>query len=234
MTIHSWFPTVVYSTKLDLTNHRRAMIEYVDKFNVFDEYSMTGDTVNDFQISSKPEFSWLNKEVYNHCLIYLQEFGVDTDSLDLFSSKSWPVVCNPEYKTDRDGLVIQRHNHPNSHLSVVFYLQTDSQSGGELKLYASHDHPIRHVPLRPYIKDRQYYALDCIEYNPEEGGLIIFPSSVDHEVSPYHGLSSRYSITYDIVVTSKADLDTDNEMCIVNPNNWTQLNVKEKEETILS
>ena len=239
MTIDMWFPTVVYTTNLDLQGHpqdHRAMIDYVDrfKFKNFNNYSVTGDTVNEFQISSKPEFSWLNQEVYKHCLIYLQEFGIDTDSLNLFSSKSWPVVCNPENKTSKDDVVIQKHNHPNSHLSVVFYLQVDSQSnGGELKLHASYNHPIRYVPLRPYIKDVRYPALDSVQYQPVQGELIIFPSSVDHEVTAYTGAYSRYSITYDIIITSKESLDTDNEMCIVNPSNWTELNGQEEEKETL-
>ena len=239
MTIDFLFPVLVYNTSLDLKGRRRdhrAMLDYVDqfKFNNLYDYSTTGDTVNDFQVSNNPAFSWLNKEVYKHTLEYLKEFGIDTDSLDVFSSKSWPVVCNPERKTDKDDLVIQKHNHPNSHLSAVFYLQTDSQSGGMLKLHASHSHPIRYVPLQPFIKEPRYAAMDSMYYKPTEGMLVIFPSSVEHEVSEYHGEFSRYSITYDLIVTSKSNLDTDNEMCIVNPINWTLLNDQEKEEEILS
>ena len=228
MALDLWFPTGIYTEYLDLKDHpneHKSMLTYVDKFyeKHDDTYSTTGDTVNEFQISNNPEFSWLNKEVTKYCYKYLQEFGLDTTKLSLFSSKSWPVICNPEQLSDKDSFVIQRHNHMNSHLSVVFYLQTDNKKGGDLKLHISPTHPICYVPFIPYLKEVTYLSLNSIKYQPTNGQLIIFPSSIEHEVSLYYGSLPRYSIIYDIIVTGNEGLDVDNEMCTINPKNWIDL-----------
>jgi len=228
MTIDLWFPTAVYTEYLNPSDEvRQEMLDYVEEFIKSNEsmYSITGDTVNAFQISKEKEFTWLNKEIAKHCYKYLKEFGININTLDLFASKSWPVVCDPTQRTATDVNTIEKHNHPNSHLSVIFYLQTDpnENTGGELKLHASPTHPIRYIPLAPHLEEQLYLSYDSGEYDPVTNQLIIFPSSVEHEVNLYRGSINRYSITYDIIVTGKANLEMDNEMCIINPDQWIPL-----------
>ena len=226
MSIDYWFPTVVYTEVLKPPAKReRMMLEYVDKFHSQhpDQYTVTGDVENDYQIAHQPEFSWLNNEVKRHCCIYLEAYGLNTDNLVLYSSKAWPVVCNPEFKLYDTGRVIDPHTHPNSHLSAVFYLQTDVDSGGELVLHAPATHPVRYVPLSPFLETATLGSLDSMEYPPVPYQLIIFPSSIEHEVNLYYGDINRYSITYDILITGKEDLEGDNEMCVINPKNWLEL-----------
>ena len=95
---------------------------------------------------------------------------------------------------------------------MIFYLQTDpnENTGGELKLHASPTHPIRYIPLAPHLEEQLYLSYDSGEYAPVTNQLIIFPSSVEHEVNLYRGSINRYSITYDIIVTGKANLEMDN------------------------
>ena len=226
MAIDYWFPTVIYREILTPSSDTtQAMLDYINKFRFKhkETYSVTGDTVNEYRIAEQPEFSWLNKEVLRHCYLYLEEYGLDTNKLCIFVSKAWPVVCNPA-KIAKEDCVIQKHNHANSHLSVVFYLQTDRNHGGEITFHNSPTHPIRYVPFAPLLKEQKIPSLDCIEYKPIHNQLLIFPSSVEHEVSLYYGAISRYSITYDIIITGKETLDGDNEMCVINPKNWKELN----------
>ena len=184
MSLDYWFPTVVYTEILEPPAKReRMMVEYVDNFHSEhrDQYTLTGDVENDYQLAHKPEFAWLNHEVN------------------------------------------KPHTHPNAHLSAIFYLQTDVDSGGELTLHASPTHPIRHLPLAPFLDRVTLGSLDQMEYKPVQNQLIIFPSSVEHEVDLYYGDINRYSITYDLIVTGKEDLEGDNEMCTINPNLWMEL-----------
>jgi len=137
MAIDYWFPTVIYRDILTPTpDTSQAMLDYVNKFRSKhkDTYSVTGDTVNEYQIAEQPEFSWLNKEVLRHCHLYLDEYGLDINKLCIFVSKAWPVVCNPAM-IGKDTCVIQKHTHANSHLSVVYYLQTDRNKGGDISFH---------------------------------------------------------------------------------------------------
>ena len=227
MQVDMWFPTVVYTEGLKPPpDIRQGMLDSIDKFHSQnpDDYTVTGDVVSEYQVAKRPEFSWLNKEVGWHCYQYLKQYGLKADLLNIFVSKSWPVVCNPAKIGDKNVNVIQPQNHMNSHLSVVYYLQSDPNgSGGELTLHSSPTHPLRYIPFAPLLDEVKYQSLCEIGYPPIENQLIIFPSSVEHEVTLYHGDLNRYSITYDIIVTCKEELDDDNEMCVMNPNNWMEL-----------
>ena len=225
MSIDYWFPTVVYTEVLDTPYEVDVdMTAYVDEFHSEhpNEYIVTGDVANDSQLADEREFQWLNNQVHKHCKMYLEAYGVSTNDLVLFSSKSWPVVCNPKFRLYDTQRVIEPHSHPNSHLSAIFYLQTDTDSGGELILHAPASHPIRHLPL-PFDERGTLGSLDSMDYVPKENQLIIFPSSVEHEVSLYYGDFNRYAITYDIIVTGRENFEGNNEMCMTNPMNWTNL-----------
>ncbi len=65
--------------------------------------------------------------------------------------------------------------------------------------------------------------MDAAHYTPEKNMLILFPSSLEHEVSEYYGNFKRYSIIYDIIITGKENQEGDNEMCVINPKNWLEL-----------
>ena len=225
MSIDYWFPTAIYNELLQPPpNSRQLMLDYVDKFHSEHQnsYCVTGDVANDSQLAHKPEFSWLNNEVGKHCNLYLESYGVDTSKLLVYSSKAWPVVCDPKLRLMDQRGTIAPHTHPNSHLSVIFYLQTDDECGGDLILSASPTHPLRYLPINP---ERQTLAsMDCLNVPAVQNNLVIFPSSVEHEVILYYGDINRYSITYDIIVTAKEDLEGDNEMCTTHPKNWIELN----------
>ena len=230
MAVEAWFPTLIYDEALKPPKETyEGMISYVDAFyekNKEDRIGsayITGDVTGDYQISKDPAFHWLNREVARHCKLYLKEFGVNAKYLKLFSSKSWPVVCGHTIDTSEAKFAVESHNHPNSHLSVVFYLQTDRNQGGELELHAPSTHPLWFVPLAPHVEKIPWPSLVEISYVPAPNHVIIFPSSLTHCVRPYYGSNKRYSITYDILITGKKDIDMDNEMCIVNPANWIDI-----------
>jgi uncharacterized protein (TIGR02466 family) len=231
MTVKAWFPTLTYDEELKPTDQvRQGMLDYVDAFyernkeQNIGSANITGDVTGDYQIAKEPAFNWLNKQVAHHCKNYLKEFGVNSDNLNLFSSKSWAVVCGHTIDTSDAKYAVEKHNHPNSHLSVVFYLQTDDYQGGELELDAPSTHPIWYVPLAPHVEELPYPSLTSISFLPTINQIVIFPSSVTHCVKPYYGSGKRYSITYDILITGKKDLDMNNEMCVVHPNNWININ----------
>ena len=230
MAVEAWFPTLIYDEALKPPKETyEGMISYVDAFyeknkeNKRGSANITGDVTGDYQISKDPAFHWLNREVARHCKLYLKEFGVNAKYLKLFSSKSWPVVCGHTIDTSEAKFAVESHNHPNSHLSVVFYLQTDRNQGGELELHAPSTHPLWFVPLAPHVEKIPWPSLVEISYVPAPNHVIIFPSSLTHCVRPYYGSNKRYSITYDILITGKKDIDMDNEMCIVNPANWIDI-----------
>ena len=49
---------------------------------------------------------------------------------------------------------------------------------------------------------------------------MIFPSSLNHEVREYHGQTNRYSISYDILITTRKEAGN---FCLVNPSRWVKI-----------
>jgi len=222
MTFTSLFPTVVYTTNLNPSEQITSeMLSYFEDYilkNDPNNANLTGDVTGDFQIANQRQFSWLNRQVVKHCADYLSHFGVNTNLLTLYSSKSWPVVCH------EDGGSVAKHNHPNSHLSVVFYLQSDINSGGELAVYANRTNPTLTIPMNCFIP-MEFKNHGCHFFEPMTNQMIIFPSKLYHEVLEYTGKVKRYSVTYDIVLTGKKKHNMDYEEGLIHPDLWVNLYV---------
>ena len=224
MTFTTLFPTVVYTTNLNPCEQVTSeMLNYFETYvsnNCIgnDQYgNKTGDVTGDFQIASKREFSWLNRQVAKQCFTYLSNFGVDANLVNLHASKSWPVDCY------EDGGAVAKHIHPNSHLSVVFYLQSDLDSGGELFVYPNYNNPTQTVLMHSFIPETHPKVHNCHYFEPIVNQMIIFPSSLWHEVDSYFGKVKRYSVTYDVILSGKRKSKMDNEMGFIHPDLWVNL-----------
>ena len=99
----------------------------------------------------------------------------------------------------KDGGYINQHQHQNSTLSVVYYLNDTDGEGGNLIFYSDVLH-MQHLALK--FSDEKFNNAHNIIYRPEKNKLIIFPSNLKHSVTPYMGSKNRYSVSYDITVTS--------------------------------
>ena len=219
MTLHSWFPTSLYSESITSPlKVQREMVRYVDRY--YEKNApipkenggvLVGDDSGDSKVYQKAEFSWLNKQIFSRVEKYLDALGVDINKIKIYASKAWPIVV------EKGGKVL-RHKHPNSILSAVFYLQTGDEESGEIRFYASHSE-IDFLPMKFKRNGRSY--TNC-KYKAKPNDLLIFPSTLEHEVETYNGELPRYSISYDIIVTSTRNDDW--ESTIPHPSQWKELN----------
>ena len=218
MTLHSWFPTSLYYESFNSPPKvQDKMINYVERFYeknkpiLKEGKIVTGDEFGDSKIYQKAEFFWLNKQIFSRAEKYLDALGVDINKIKIYASKAWPIVI------EKGGKIL-RHKHPNSILSAVFYLQTGDEESGEIRFYSSHSE-IDFLPMKFKRNGRSY--TNC-KYKARPNDLLIFPSTLEHEVNTYDGELQMYSISYDIIVTS-----TRNDACestIPHPSEWKELN----------
>ena len=218
MTLHSWFPTSLYYESFNSPPKvQDKMINYVERFYeknkpiLKEGKIVTGDEFGDSKIYQKAEFFWLNKQIFSSAEKYLDALGVDINKIKIYASKAWPIVI------EKGGKIL-RHKHPNSILSAVFYLQTGDEESGEIRFYDSHSE-VDFLPMKFKRNGRSY--TNC-KYKARPNDLLIFPSTLEHEVNTYDGELPRYSISYDIIVTS-----TRNDACestIPHPSEWKELN----------
>ena len=198
------FPTPLYLERLQ-SYDKQSMITAVNTIYNIDNNSFFGDSKNTVQIHNHESFEWLNSQVKEHTLNYLRQSGY-TDNVNVVVQKSWAVVLGR-------GGGVQTHNHPNSHLSCVFYLQTDSSF---IQFFRQQD-AMKMLPLEGNV-DSPYNSFE-ISVGVEEGAFIIFPSSIAHRVDTYQKDLLRYSISYDIMLTT----DEPSENMVLSPIHWRTL-----------
>ena len=219
------FPTTVYQADLDTPDDVHVgMVNYIDKFyhknvqHVGFVPSFTGEILGDSQISSEPEFSWVTQQISFHLKKYIEELGATLEPTDIhpgsdiYIPQSWPIVCV-------NGGGVGYHNHCQSHFSAVFYVRTEKDNNtGQLVVYSPEPNTLSGLPIfhvKPtYGSSRTRY------YNAVQNRLVIFPSTLNHEVREYHGITNRYSISYDILITTRKE---SGNFCLVNQSRWIKI-----------
>ena len=156
-------------------------------------------------------FQWLNQQLAVHVDAFLRELLGPHHALEVHIQKAWPVVCA------RQGGTIEPHTHRNAQLSAVFYVRTEPDNpSGELEFQAADDY-FSHVMAIPY-RDA---AVSGGVFAPRQHRLLLFPSDLRHQVTPYEGASPRYSVSYDLAITTAPGQGR--EMRMPHPMDWLPL-----------
>lgn len=95
----------------------------------------------------------------------------------------------------KEGSVLKRHSHagPYSYISGVYYVKTKKSS------------TIYHLPLDTRIPGVEDFCETKIEINNIEGGLVLFPSFIEHNSTPTQNNEERITIAFDILYTPPLD-----------------------------
>ena len=179
-----------------------------------DRNNLTGDLLGHAgldQLHRMEAFQWLNQQLALGTATYLEELLGSDHGLEVHIQKAWPVVCA------NDGGTIETHTHRNAQLSAVFYVRTEpGNDSGELEFQAPDDY-FSHVMAIPY----QDAAASGGVFAPQRHRLLLFPSDLRHRVTPYQGQSSRYSVSYDLAITTPSGQGR--EMRMPHPLDWVPL-----------
>ncbi len=91
-----------------------------------------------------------------------------------------------------------KHNHPRSNLSGVLWIKTPKDSGN--LVFTSPNLFNRYEELDSYTKEFKYNSNSYMTYyfRPIEGRLLIFPSSLEHEVKENKSNEDRISYSFNI------------------------------------
>ena len=194
--------------------------EIQEKMEIFFKSKNNSETLNlgdqdgDYAaIHHLPEFDWLTKEIEIAVIEYLSKLGYKTNDFSIFFQKSWTVITNP-------GGTISNHSHPNSLLSAVYYLQSEKDKGGCLIFNSDNSlfkGSIDNSSVNPSI-EQKFTGL-----KPIKNSLVLFPSSLEHFVSIHKGEKPRWSITFDITITTSSKLGSArSENIMIHPKYWKE------------
>ena len=145
-------------------------------------------SVNSYILKNNKILEKLNSWFLEEINAYKENIICPYFSLDLYISQSWINIS-------KKGQWHHRHRHPNSVLSGVFYIQSNEsdkiyfQKGG----YEQINIPVKEGKFNLFNSTSWW-----LENTP--GNLLLFPSSLAHEVPSVEGHKDRISLSFNTFV----------------------------------
>ncbi len=143
------------------------------------------------------------KKWLEHCFYHMYEVHHDGG----FSKALKNTGLRPDFKTNawaninRPGNLNVIHNHPSCHWSGVYYVRAPKESGSIAML-----DPRLAANMNNIGNELIDLFRDNIEYvDPEEGFAVIFPSWIQHFVTPNKSNDDRVSIAFNSRITMVKD-----------------------------
>jgi 5-oxoprolinase (ATP-hydrolysing) subunit B len=181
----------------------------------------TGDLNGVWQLHRHPGFAAVAAAVSGQARGYVAQLGFDPDRVALHIQRCWPVLSEP-------GQVVGRHHHPNAHLSAVLYLTGDGSGRCGCLRFWPHRQVNELVPGLAVghggpLGDSAWIQ-PWVDVAPRAGLLLLFPSCLDHAVLPNDDEDDlRVSISFDFVLTARADDPHPPEYLAPHPSLWQAL-----------
>ena len=193
------FPTILHKNNID----RSLTVEEIDK--VKKEYNNSFKQVSNHASFNKyvlndPPFSDLKKFLETEVNKYFQDIIKPKDKeLKIFITHSW-LIFTHEHQNHH------LHDHPNSYLSGVFYVDTLPE---DCIVFAKKDRE------RLQIISDEYTQLNAITWTQKvvNGDVLIFPSELRHTVLTNNTKQVRISLSFNTWISGKVgDLDITSEL----------------------
>lgn len=172
-TISEIFSVPIYTVDLDLDLDRlRQFCKYIkkndNKGRIISNYG--GYQSNELPLNTEVLSELLN-EAHNHTNFFANKF----------INESVQIVGNMWFNLNGYKDLNMPHNHPDSHVSGVFYIDTPPDSG---KILFQHPNieVLSYYEEGANIKNRNAYNSQIWEFKPKPNRMFLFPSWVVHSV----------------------------------------------------
>jgi uncharacterized protein (TIGR02466 family) len=193
MKIHSLFPQAVYFSTLE-----RALTE--EELKTIDEYKKKTKKNSGNKFSTDLEQFTTDSYVLKHKTLknlkedlttkikeYFNEIVCTKDSITPYITQSW-------FKYTETGQFHHSHHHLNSYLSGIFYIRAKKEVD-EIIFNKSNDRQLALIVTKP----NPFNAMSC-RLSVKTGDVILFPSTLEHEVLPKKGTDLRISLSFNVFV----------------------------------
>jgi len=145
------------------------------------------------------ELKILKNKIIEHVNFFIYDFLDVKENMKFNIENSW---VNKYLKNDTSP----EHYHGNSLISGIYYLNVDENSGN-ITFYKDKSHynlwteTIR-IDFK-YQDDNKkftnnFYNAQSVQFQPKKGDIVLFPSLLNHEVSPNESDIVRYSLAFNL------------------------------------
>ncbi len=145
--------------------------------------NMGNTTSADRFILRKEELSGLRSFIQTSINTYFEEIIAPSKEASLYITQSWVNYSEP-------GQWHHSHEHPNSILSGVFYVQSDNEK--DRIYFENNSYQQIQFPTEKY----NLYNSKTWWIEAKQGRLVIFPSSLRHSVSAVTADKTRVSLSF--------------------------------------
>ncbi len=183
--VHELWPTPIYENNIPVKSD---WIDFAENCEYERMFSKNGDyTSNKYILNSITD---LKEELILHVNLFAEKY-LKVKNAKFYFLNSWIVKHHPND-------FAQSHFHGNSLLSGVYYLKTEKNSG-DIKFIKKYDEQrIFPTSITPDYSEYNYTNSDNIKLSPEKGNVIIFPSTLMHEVTKNKSKDIRYSLAFNV------------------------------------
>ncbi|MAZ35130.1 MAG: hypothetical protein CMO06_18485 [Thalassospira sp.] len=184
------FKTPIYNIKknLDVNYYTKKALEFEKKYESRKKDNIRGyqspDLIEKEDVFQKKFF----KDITEDLLKYYSLFNINKN---IQMNELWLNV-------NRRHAINKAHDHPFSFMSGVFFIKGPEKSG-DLVLHNDHNKILYTQNFHSqYIKKWNSYNSVTYRIEPEENVLILFPSSVWHDVEPNLSDETRISLSFNM------------------------------------
>lgn len=176
------FPSIAYTDMVYLNDN---IMEKVKSFEYERMYADNGSyTKNKYVLEELPDVKNQIQKIVDK---YIHEIHSVVDHQKFELMNSWVNIHKPNDWA-------QRHDHANSVLSGVLFLEVPEKSGAFI-IHREHKNFVDNCIRLDYKHQNEYNTYD-VKFKPKKGGLILFPSWVIHSVTKNESEQNRYTLAF--------------------------------------
>ena len=192
MKIEALFPVALGSTELDRELTKEELDFFKRTQESKDRVTNHGNThTNDHYILDNPELSELKKNLTEKVNLYFRDVYKIDEDIKIYITISWVNYTET-------GEYHHSHNHPNSVISGVYYIETDESDT------ITFSTPWLNK-LTMYMNPTEYNQWNSEEwwYPTRKNTLLLFPSKLTHHVDQVKSDKTRISLAFNTFIKGK-------------------------------
>ena len=192
-----FFSTPVWTSRIDSYNEiNQEILVYIKNLQKNDNEGVIKSNVNGWHSKNFNMRDDIPKKFVSIILPYIKktidDMGWDMEKQTIRISNMWAII-------NKGGASNSRHHHGNSALSAAYYVKAPKNSG-DIVFYDP-----RPAPVYSHPSSKKPNSLNAMvnSISPFEGGLILFPSYLDHSVNENISNEERIVISFNIIISPK-------------------------------
>ena len=186
MKIHSLFPQAVYFSTLERALTKEEL-KTVDEYKKKTKKNVGNKFTTDSYVLKHKTLKNLKEDLITKVKEYFNEVVCTNDSITPYITQSWLNYTEV-------GEFHHSHNHLNSYLSGVFYVDAKKEVD-EIVFNKPNNRQLALTVTKP----NPFNAMSC-GLSVKTGDVILFPSTLEHEVLPKKGTDLCISLSFNVFV----------------------------------